>query len=133
MHRSLVQSSTRPIGSTTTTTCHASLSNLSSPRMTWSRPDRRDTDWIKPSYIPAPDVTPLYQPKEDIQPLYAPAPEFRPVEQPEKTKEMPAGPKMPERRPDPIPAGNPKEKPGDVEGEGRREAPPPKKDEAPKK
>jgi hypothetical protein len=100
--------------------------------MTWSRPDRRDTDWIKPSYIPAPNVTPLYQPKEDIQPLYAPAPEFRPVEQPEKAKEMPSGPKMPERRPDPIPAGNPKEKPGEGE-DARREAPPPKKDESPKK
>ena len=41
---------------------------------------------------------------EDV-PLYAPAPEFRPAELPDKAKELPTGPKMPERRPDPIPAG----------------------------
>lgn len=32
-------------------------------------------------------------------------PEFRPAELPEKAKEMPAGPPMPERMRDPIPAG----------------------------
>ena len=37
--------------------------------------------------------------------MYSPPPEFRPSELPDKTKEMPAGPRMPERRPDPIPAG----------------------------
>ena len=50
----------------------------------------------------------VYQPRRDDQPLYSPAPEFRPSELPDKPSELPSGPKMPERRPDPIPAGNPK-------------------------
>eukprot|EP00195_Chlamydomonas_chlamydogama_P004121 CAMPEP_0202920020 /NCGR_PEP_ID=MMETSP1392-20130828/76640_1 /ASSEMBLY_ACC=CAM_ASM_000868 /TAXON_ID=225041 /ORGANISM="Chlamydomonas chlamydogama, Strain SAG 11-48b" /LENGTH=101 /DNA_ID=CAMNT_0049613497 /DNA_START=245 /DNA_END=550 /DNA_ORIENTATION=+ len=95
----------------------------------WTRPTPdRDADFVKPSYIPSPTTTPLYQPgrREEDRPLYTPAaPEFKPAELPEKAKELPSGPKMPERRPDPIPAGNPKEKPpaGDPE---RREAPPAK-------
>ena len=63
---------------------------------------------------------------EESAPLYTPTPEFRPAELPDKAKEMPSGPRMPERRPDPIPAGNPKEKPPGEESE-KREAPPPKK------
>jgi hypothetical protein len=43
---------------------------------------------------------------------------------PEQQKEMPKGPNMPERRPDPIPAGNPKEKP--PAGEPQTETPPEK-------
>lgn len=90
-------------------------------------PDR-DQDFIKPSYVPQPSQTPEMQPyrQREEGPLYAPsAPEFTPAERPDNTPEMPAGPKMPERGPDPIPAGNPKEKPGTGEPE-KREAPPQK-------
>lgn len=75
----------------------------------WTRPTPdRDADFVKPSYLPTPGTTPLYQPgrREEGTPLYAPQPsEFRPAELPDRAKELPAGPKMPERRPDPIPAG----------------------------
>jgi hypothetical protein len=147
----------------------------------WTRPTPdRDESWVKPSYVPPPQQQPIIQPREEPRPLYAPAaPEFRPSEAPDKTTEMPEGPKMPgergsgddglflegrrgsfrcffkafavaclvqspslpkstnplktkttqstkERRPDPIPAGNPKERPSEGGGqEERREAPPP--------
>eukprot|EP00798_Chlamydomonas_sp_ICE-L_P009991 gene9991-7872_t len=99
------------------------------PVATWSRPSpSRDEEWIKPSYIPGPSTTPMYEPRrnnDEARPLYNPTPEFRPAELPDRNKEMPEGPKMPERRPDPIPAGNPKEKPGGGDdAETSREEPP---------
>ncbi len=74
------------------------------PSAVWTRPTPdRDTDWVKPSYIPTP-VAPDFPSRTD-RPIYAPVtPEFRPAELPETPKEMPTGPKMPERRPDDIPA-----------------------------
>lgn len=92
---------------------------------TWTRPTPdRDENWTKPSYVPTPGQSPVITPyRGDDQPLYTPsAPEFKPAEMPEQQKEMPKGPSMPERRPDPIPAGNPKEKP--PAGEPQTEAPP---------
>lgn len=98
---------------------------------TWSRPTPdRDADFVKPSYVPL--QTPIYEPRREEQTIYAPIPEFKPSELPGKPGELPSGPKMPERRPDPIPAGNPKEKPSEGTPE-RREAPPTKESEAPKK
>lgn len=98
----------------------------------WTRPTPdRDENWTRPSYVPN---SPVYQPplREEPRPLYSPAPEFKPAEQPDREREMPSGPKMPERRPDPIPAGNPKEKPP-AGNPDKREAPPPKeKESAPK-
>jgi hypothetical protein len=95
----------------------------------WTRPTPdRDADFIKPSYVPTrPSQAPAFEPyRREDQPLYAPSrPEFAPAEMPDKAKEMPEGPKMPERGPDPIPAGNPKEKPP-PEDPAKREAPPPK-------
>eukprot|EP00877_Chromochloris_zofingiensis_P005598 jgi/Chrzof1/15039/Cz09g24260.t1 len=94
---------------------------------TWTppRPDK-DADFIKPSYVPSPQE-PFIQPyRTDPQPLYAPsAPEFAPPDTPDQNREMPEAPKMPERRPDPIPAGNPKEKPPG-EPEKQVETPPAK-------
>ncbi|KIY98659.1 hypothetical protein MNEG_9303 [Monoraphidium neglectum] len=91
----------------------------------WTRPTPdRNEDWVKPSYIPQPQQQPGFAPREEPRPLYSPAPEFRPAEAPDKQTEMPEGPKMPERRPDPIPAGNPKEKPSEGGGDQKREAPP---------
>jgi hypothetical protein len=58
-------------------------------------------------------------------------PEFSPAERPEQAPELPSGPKMPERRPDPIPASRPKERPPGADPD-RREAPPAKETEAPK-
>lgn len=96
---------------------------------TWSRPTPdRDQDWIKPSYVPGPRTqpdVPTFRPDEP-RPLYAPpAPEFQPAERPESPaftpKEMP---KMPDRPRDPIPAGNPKERPpGEQESAPAREEP----------
>lgn len=100
----------------------------------WTRPTPdRDADWIKPSYVPQP-VQPSITPGREQGPLYAPTtPEFRPAELPEQTKELPSGPKLPERRPDDIPAGNPKEKPSEGAPD-KREAPPTKEREsAPRK
>ena len=80
------------------------------PRATWTRPvPDRDADFVKPARVPS---QPVWQParREEDRPLYSPPPEFRPSELPDKTKEMPAGPRMPERRPDPIPAGESKER-----------------------
>lgn len=104
---SLSSSSSSPMSfracSTSATCCRAS------PRATWSRPQvDRDNDFIKPSFVPKPFTTPLYQPdREEGKPLYSPPPEMprRQSEVPDKSKELPEGPKMPERRPDPIPAG----------------------------
>ncbi|KAI8471405.1 MAG: hypothetical protein J3K34DRAFT_417573 [Monoraphidium minutum] len=91
----------------------------------WTRPTPdRNEEWIKPSYMPKPQQ-PSILPREEPRPLYSPAaPEFRPAEMPDKQSEMPEGPKMPERRPDPIPAGNPKERPSEGGGDDKREAPP---------
>lgn len=63
----------------------------------WTRPTPdRNEDWVKPSYIPAPQQQPLIQPREEPRPLYSPsAPEFKPAEMPDKQSEMPEGPKMP--------------------------------------
>uniref|UniRef100_A0A7S3RAH3 Uncharacterized protein n=1 Tax=Dunaliella tertiolecta TaxID=3047 RepID=A0A7S3RAH3_DUNTE len=102
------------------------------PRSMWTRPTPgRDEDFVKPSYIPRPSTQPMIQPsRREEQPLYSPAgPEFRPAERPEQPKELPEQPKMPERRPDPIPAGNPKKKEAPPRREGEREAPPPKETE----
>ncbi|GAX84843.1 hypothetical protein CEUSTIGMA_g12264.t1 [Chlamydomonas eustigma] len=112
---------------------HAVFS-LETVKSIWTRPTPdRDADFVKPAYIPS---QPVWQPsrREEGTPLYAPPPEFRPAELPDKPTEMPAGPKMPERRPDPIPAGNPKEKPSEGQPE-RREAPPatPKESAPPRK
>jgi hypothetical protein len=99
------------------------------PVAVWTRPTPdKNEDWTKPSYIPTPGQSPVVQPyRRDDQPLYTPsAPEFTPAERPEQAPEMPKGPNMPERRPDPIPAGTPKERP--PTGEPAKEAPP----EAPK-
>ncbi|GBF92835.1 hypothetical protein Rsub_05454 [Raphidocelis subcapitata] len=93
----------------------------------WTRPTPdRDENWVRPSYVPQPQQQPMIQPREEPRPLYTPStPEFKPAELPDKQSEMPEGPKMPERRPDPIPAGNPKERPNEGGGkEERREAPP---------
>ncbi|GLC40920.1 hypothetical protein PLESTB_000966700 [Pleodorina starrii] len=100
----------------------------------WTRPTPdRDADFVKPSYIPRP-VEPSIQPSREDRPIYAPVtPEFRPAELPETPKELPSAPKLPERRPDDIPAGNPKEKPAEGAPE-KREAPPSKdRESAPKK
>ena len=89
-------------------TVRTSASNISIPpaKAIWTRPTPdRDADFIKPARVPS---QPVWQPSREFNeagPLYAPPPEFRPAELPDKAKEMPAGPKMPERRPDPIPAG----------------------------
>ncbi|KAF5842904.1 hypothetical protein DUNSADRAFT_3931 [Dunaliella salina] len=102
------------------------------PRAMWTRPTPgRDEDFVKPSYIPRPSTQPIIQPnRREDQPLYSPAgPEFRPAERPEQPAELPEQPKMPERRPDPIPAGNPKKKEAPPKREGEREAPPPKESE----
>jgi len=108
-----------------------SSSHVLKPVGVWTRPTPdKDDDFIKPSYVPTRPQEPFIQPyRREDQPLYSPSgPEFSPSELPEKQKEMPAGPKMPERGPDPIPAGNPKEKPpGEQEQQEKREAPPPKK------
>lgn len=79
-------------------------------------------------------MQPSITPGREQGPLYAPTtPEFRPAELPEQTKELPSGPKLPERRPDDIPAGNPKEKPSEGAPD-KREAPPTKEREsAPRK
>ncbi len=102
------------------------------PVAVWSRPQQdRDNDFVKPSYIPTPYQAPV-NPGREGAPLYAPSmPEFSPGERPDQSPELPAGPKMPERRPDPIPASRPKEKPPGGAPE-RREAPAPKESEAPK-
>lgn len=104
----------------------------STTRSMWTRPGQegRDSDWIKPSYVPQP--SPGFVPARPEREGYTPsAPEWgRQAELPEKAKEMPAGPLMPERRPEPIPAGNPKEKPR-KEDDDKREAPAPKEKEAP--
>ncbi|KAF6263082.1 hypothetical protein COO60DRAFT_1699007 [Scenedesmus sp. NREL 46B-D3] len=94
------------------------------PAAVWTRPTPdRDEDFTRPSYVPTPGGSPVVQPYRDDQPLYTPSvPEFKPAELPEQQKEMPKGPTMPERRPDPIPAGNPKEKP--PAGEPQKEEPP---------
>ncbi|WIA17920.1 hypothetical protein OEZ85_009414 [Tetradesmus obliquus] len=95
------------------------------PAAVWTRPTPdRDENFTAPSYVPTPGGSPVINPyRQDDQPLYTPsAPEFKPAELPEQQKEMPKGPTMPERRPDPIPAGNPKEKP--PAGEPQKEAPP---------
>jgi hypothetical protein len=66
---------------------------------TWSRPTPdRNEQWVKPSYIPAPNQAPVIQPREEPRPLYSPAPEFKPAENPDKQKEMPEAPKMPGER-----------------------------------
>lgn len=105
------------------------------PVAVWTRPTPdRDQDFVKPSYIPGPLTQPSINPGRE-QTIYMPSstPEFRPAELPDKAKELPSAPKMPERRPDPIPAGNPKEKPGEGAPD-TREAPPSKdKEAAPKK
>eukprot|EP00879_Flechtneria_rotunda_P000570 GHRR01000677.1.p1 GENE.GHRR01000677.1~~GHRR01000677.1.p1 ORF type:complete len:132 (+),score=28.49 GHRR01000677.1:283-678(+) len=95
------------------------------PMAVWTRPTPdKDENFTKPAYIPTPSQSPVVQPYwGDDRPLYAPTPnEFQQAEAPEQEKEMPKGPNMPERRPDPIPAGNPKEKP--PAGEPEKEAPP---------
>lgn len=107
------------------------------PVAVWTRPGQqdRDSDFVKPSYVPTPITQPSINPGRE-QTVYTPsAPEFRPAELPDRAKEMPSGPKMPERRPDPIPAGNPKEKPGEGGAPDKREAPPKpsEKEAAPKK
>lgn len=98
----------------------------------WTRPspDKND-DFIKPSYVPRPSQEPVIQPyRREDAPLYAPTtPEFKPAELPGKPAEMPEAPKMPDRPRDPIPAGNPKEKP-QRDDNARREAPPSKEKEA---
>lgn len=98
----------------------------------WTRPGQegRDNDWIKPSYVPQP--SPGFVPARPEREGYTPsAPEWgRQAEVPEKASEMPEGPLMPERRPEPIPAGNPKEKPKKDDDE-KREKPAPKEKEAP--
>ena len=98
----------------------------------WTRPSpNKDEEFIRPSYVPSPSQQPWVTPRrEESGPLYTPPPEFKPAELPDQYKEMPSGPKMPERRPDPIPASKPKEKPP---AETEKEAPPPKEKEAPKK
>ncbi|EFJ52863.1 hypothetical protein VOLCADRAFT_102817 [Volvox carteri f. nagariensis] len=104
------------------------------PAAVWTRPTPdRDADFVKPSYIPQP-VQPSVTPSREDRPIYAPiTPEFRPAELPETPKELPSAPKLPERRPDDIPAGNPKEKPSEGAPE-KREAPPSKdRESAPKK
>ncbi|KAG2502067.1 hypothetical protein HYH03_000561 [Edaphochlamys debaryana] len=95
----------------------------------WTRPTPdRDADFVRPSYIPQP-VQPSINPGRE-QPIYAPVtPEFRPAELPENPKELPTAPRLPDRRPDDIPAGSPKEKPQEGGAPDKREAPPP----APKK
>lgn len=104
---------------TATTSAHCSTSGCraafrATPRATWSRPQvDRDSDFIKPSFVPKPFTTPLYQPdREEGKPLYSPPPEMprKQSEVPDKGKELPEGPKMPERRPDPIPAGERRER-----------------------
>ncbi|GLI70305.1 hypothetical protein VaNZ11_015255 [Volvox africanus] len=104
------------------------------PVAVWTRPTPdRDADFVKPSYIPQP-VQPSFTPSREDRPLYAPiSPEFRPAELPETPKELPNAPKLPERRPDDIPAGNPKEKPSEGAPD-KREAPPSKdRESTPKK
>ncbi|PNH04880.1 hypothetical protein TSOC_008908 [Tetrabaena socialis] len=100
------------------------------PTAVWTRPTPdRDQEWIKPSYVPQP-LQPSINPGRE-SPIYAPVtPEFRPAELPETPKELPNSPKLPERRPDDIPAGNPKEKPPPPD---KREAPPSKEKETPRK
>ncbi|PNW82094.1 hypothetical protein CHLRE_06g273550v5 [Chlamydomonas reinhardtii] len=105
------------------------------PVAVWTRPTPdRDADFIKPSYIPTP-IQPSITPGRQDSPIYAPVtPEFRPAELPETPKELPNAPRLPERRPDDIPAGNPKEKPGQQGTPDQREAPPSKdRESAPKK